>query len=171
MEAGRNYILNEESGDKRPASRRPTRKLNLDLLDKIENEIHESNVKNLVRSESMEKIKFRIRTFHPDDNLIRLAKRNATIRRRPSVPSKLDFESYKFERHFDDNHSSLGEREWTRQIWNEWFDEVIPLLDGTFAKESKINDTSNAQKDSTLIGGVKFDSIGWFFILYRSFFV
>lgn len=79
------------------------------------------------RSESINKIKFPVRVNHPDDLIIRLP-RSFLEQKRPSVPNIFNFEEYKENHEFE---PELGDREWTRKIWNFWFDEVIPQLDGS----------------------------------------
>lgn len=146
--------------EKHPKPKTPLRRLNLDLLDHVEKEILEGNRKQLVRSESMDRIKFRVKTYQPEDQIIRLARRNTLARRRPSVPRKLDFELYKTENSYDRGKEE-NEREWTRGIWNKWFDEVIPLLDGTFARDPRnrlTNDDDN-DDDSIQVEGIRFNDI------------
>lgn len=111
----------------------------------------EGNRKTLVRSESMDKIKFRVKTYQPEDQIIRLARRNTLAQRRPSLPRKLDFETYKSEKN---NDNSESDREWARAIWNEWFDEIIPLLDGTF-----VRDVKNRHDEDTIIDGIRFNDM------------
>lgn len=153
LEAGRNYIILPDKQIK--PSGLSHRRLNLDMLDQIEKEMLEGNRRELLRSESMNRIKLRAKIYKPEDSVMRLAKRNTLARRRPSVPQRLDFEAYKTEKAFDATTGD-SEREWTREIWNEWFDEVIPLLDGTFARDSR---NKTGKDDETLVEGIRFNNI------------
>lgn len=152
LEAGRNYILYPEKQGEEKKKRRVS-KLNLDLLDKIEQDIYEANKKVLLRSESMDRIKFRPKIFQPEDSQLRLLRRNALAKRRPSLPRRMDFEAFKAERSAPNMTSVYDEREWTREVWCEWFDEVIPLLDGTFAKDAKLQKTDNDHE------GIRFSEV------------
>lgn len=153
LEAGRNYILYPEKQGEEKKKKRRVSKLNLDLLDKIEQDIYEANKKVLLRSESMDRIKFRPKIFQPEDSQLRLLRRNALAKRRPSLPRRMDFEAFKAERSAPNMTSVYDEREWTREVWCEWFDEVIPLLDGTFAKDAK------SRKNDTDAEGIRFSEV------------
>lgn len=134
IEAGRNYILTEK---KKKKSHKSTKgRLNMDILDRIEKEIYEKNVRPLTRSNSMERMKFyaRMQSSREDDQLIYLTKRETKSRRKASVPGRLNFAvDFAKGRSFAE---PAEEREWVRGIWSEWFDEVVPQLDGTFKNQS-----------------------------------
>ncbi len=127
------------------------KRLTMNLLDKIENEIFESNVLKLERSESTDRIKFPIR-FTTVENAMLRESTKVRKARRTSVSNISDFEAYKARQNFrkskwysNDNEFYDNEREWVRDIWVDWFDEVIPQLDGTLGvKQAKA--AENAKK-------------------------
>lgn len=105
--------------------------MNADILKKVRGEILGSNVKELERTESMNDIKFPKRINHPDDLLVRVPKKVRLGWNKGSQPDLLNFEEYK-KAHAGENEADVyDEREWVRGIWETWFDEVIPQLDGT----------------------------------------
>ena len=156
LEAGRNYMILREKKSKRFQSKNANfkgKRLNVDLLDKIENDIFESNVKQLTRAESADRIKFPIRfTTLENGNLLR---ESTKVRhaRRPSLSNAGDFDSFKskfnFKKskwHTNDNEFYDNEREWVRDIWVEWFDEVIPQLDGTLGVKPKVEQRQQVKR-------------------------
>ena len=115
-------------------TKKPTgKRLNPDILRKVKADILEANKKQLRRCESMNRIKFPKKIFNADDLLIRVPKKVKTQMWTNSTPNLLDFEKYKQQHDFrlTSKKCNRDEREWVRGIWNVWFDEVIPQLDGT----------------------------------------
>lgn len=135
LEAGRNYILLPEKKKKKP---KPTyKKLDMDLLNQIEHDLL-NNLKPLSSHRSMERLDY-FRKFDEESDLFREAKneRHSFVISK-SNPNLFDFDEYKSKQDFksskwyfntDDFYDN--EREWVRDIWNEWFDEVIPQLEKT----------------------------------------
>ena len=139
---GKNYVMQEypkkpsRKNSKRKKSKCPNRfdssELGVEFLLQIESEIYEKDIKVLTRSRSLDLSKFKQKSSQSDDEMLAEAGRIKLIRR-PSVNKYLDFEHYKkqlgfieskWAREQDDYFDK--EREWTRDIWNVWFDEVIP---------------------------------------------
>lgn len=104
------------------------KRLNPDILRKVKNEIFTANIRNLKRSDSMNTIKFPKKILHPDDLLVRVPKKVKMDWKNGSKPNLLDFSEYKNSYQTADIYD---DREWVRGIWENWFDEVIPQLDGT----------------------------------------
>jgi hypothetical protein len=161
LDAGRNYMIMPEKkkGAKRYQSKNNPnfkgKRLNLNLLDKIENDIFESNVKELKRSESTDRIKFPIRFTTTENSMLRESNKIRKARR-PSVSNLNDFESFKTKQNFkkskwysNENDFYDNEREWVRDIWVEWFDEIIPQLDGTIGVKKTKALVENANKKGT----------------------
>jgi hypothetical protein len=133
--AGRKFVFQDEKKPKRKAYKC----MSFDMLDKIEDKIINDNVKELARSESVDRIKFPHKVLTELDKLVQIPNK-FRLKRRSSIPNKLDFESYKKEHNYEKSklHSEQIaniEKEWTRDIWCEWFEEVIPQLDGTGGRE------------------------------------
>ena len=118
---------------KRSKTKNKEKKLTNDLLDKIEKCIFVENKVNLKRSGSMDFIEFPRRLVKPGEEALRAWRRDR--KRAPSAANMVKFEEYKIlkgyecskwseniDPYFDNN------REWVRDIWNVWFDEVIPKL-------------------------------------------
>lgn len=142
-DADRNYIVKEKKKGKKTLKKKPVQKLNQNLLDQIRVEMLSKNRVALARSESISRIKFPVRVNHPDDLIIRVP-RTLIEQKRPSAPSLFDFEEYKREHEFE---IELGDREWTRKIWNIWFDEVIPQLDGTGGRPASALEDRRANRE------------------------
>ncbi len=143
-DADRNYIIkdSEDTKKSKKSSKKQFKKLDSNLLNKIQNDMETKNRQNLKRSESLSRIKFPFVIRHPDDLIIRHP-RTFLQKKRPSVPNLFDFEEYKNENQFDPD---LGDREWTRKMWNIWFDEVIPQLDGTGGRPPSTLDNKKQQQ-------------------------
>jgi hypothetical protein len=132
-------------------------------LLKIKNEIYEANVKKLSRSTSQQRATFAHNKFKdPDNKCFSEAFSLSHRRRTDSLPSLLDFHSYKFKHGYFSSKWSTNnddfydnEREWAREIWNVWFDEIVPKIDGPKAHVEPIDlidtgvvDELNDQVDS-----------------------
>jgi tetratricopeptide (TPR) repeat protein len=135
LEAGRKYVFQDEKKPKRKTQK----PMSFEMLDKIEAKIFNDNIKDLARSESVDRIKFPHRVVTELDKLVQIPNK-FRLKRRSSIPGKFDFESYKKTRNYEKSklHEELVtnvEKEWTREIWCEWFDEVIPQLDGSGGRE------------------------------------
>ena len=138
LEAGRNYILKPE---KTKARKRQFvgKRLDAKILDDIEKQLLTGQPGVLARSESTGRIKFPKR-FKAEDDIFRVP-RNVRHKNQTSIPNLLDFEAYKDARDFKNSRWFLNrddfydnEREWVREIWTDWFDQVIPKLDGTMIR-------------------------------------
>ena len=135
LEAGRNYVIMplKKSSKKRTQKSHNYKKLSLDLLDRIETDMYESNVKKLKRSESMDKIKFKRRIKNADDILLTVPQKSR-IKRKPSVDDLQSFEEFKKKQKYNESRWSTNtddfynnEREWARDIWNIWFDDLTKV--------------------------------------------
>lgn len=142
-EANRNYILKQTEKQSKKA-RKKNKKLSQNLLKQVRVEIINSNKTQLKRSESINRIKFPVRVTHPDDLIIRLP-RSFLEQKRPSEPNLFNFDEYKQDHEYEPN---LSEREWTRKIWNSWFDEVIPQLDGTGGRPPSVTEERKPNRDT-----------------------
>lgn len=106
--------------------------LNPEIFKKVKNELINGLPKTLKRCESMDSIRFPKKILHPDDLLVRVHKRvKLGMWKSGSQPSLVEFEEYKQKHCYQDKLDIYDEREWVRGIWEAWFDEVIPQLDGT----------------------------------------
>jgi hypothetical protein len=132
-------------------------RLNLDLLNQIERDMYESNVRELKRSESMDRGKFRVKVFNKEDHVLRLAKRQIVMRRKTSVPGKLDFVRFEKEKK-PASMKDESSREWARHVWSEWFDQVIPNLDGTFKDDTQLFGQEAADDTLVKLNFLKVDS-------------
>ncbi len=128
------------------------KRLHLNLLDKIEKDIFESNIKHLLRSESTDRIKFPIRFTTRENALLRESNRIRKARR-PSQSNLYEFDDLKTRHNFkkskwytNENEFYDNEREWVRDIWVEWFDEVIPHLDGSIGHKTQGEDDKTKQR-------------------------
>ncbi len=100
----------------------------------------------------MDTIKFPKKILHPDDLLVRVPKKvKLGFWRNGSKPCLLNFEEYKAKHSFQNDVAAemYDEREWVRGVWEAWFEEVIPQLDGTGGRPS--SSLSN-EKDSVSDG-------------------
>ncbi|XP_030643573.1 uncharacterized protein ttc6 [Chanos chanos] len=71
---------------------------------------------------------------------------HASLLRRPSLPLLLDFESFAAERGgIPDDYPP---REWVRDIWNIWFDEVFPPLEESSTKKKETTE-ADLQSESS----------------------
>lgn len=138
---GKKYVMQDSKKTSRKNSvkkktQRPSRfknsVLGIEFLLQIESDIYNKNIKVLSRSHSLDQMKPRPKIFQKDDQTLVEAARVRLIRR-PSVSKYLNFEEYKEQLGFKDSKWATEqddyfdkEREWTRDIWNVWFDEVIP---------------------------------------------
>ncbi|RNA23617.1 tetratricopeptide repeat 6 [Brachionus plicatilis] len=120
--------------------------LGMEFLIQIESDIYNKNIKALTRCHSLDQTKPRTKTVHQDDELLAEAARVRHIRR-PSVSKYTSFEEYKKQLGFKDSKWATEqdeyfdkEREWTRDIWNVWFDQVIT------GDESQLNDSNEKPK-------------------------
>ena len=142
LEAGKNYIIIPSNKKGKKESKQLAQRLNLDQLDKVEKEINESNVKLLTRPESVDRLKFKKRIRHPDDILFQIGPK-IRKQRRPSLSNLCKFDDFKesheyYKSKWFTNKDTFydNEREWIRDIWNVWFDQIIPRLDGTYGTEN-----------------------------------
>lgn len=117
--------------DRKARKKRTGKPLNVDILKKVRGELLGYNARELQRAESMNSIKFPKRINHPDDFLVRVPKKVRLGWNKGSQPDLLDFEQYKKTQAGENEAEVYDEREWVRGIWETWFDEVIPQLDGT----------------------------------------
>ncbi len=131
------------------------KRLDNNLLDQIESDIMSKNVRLLKRCESLDKIRFPKRNYQTDECLD-IHNRNYIARHRLSISNLMSFENYKHKFNYDQSRWNTNmddyydnEREWVRDIWNVWFDEVIPQLDGTGGrKQSEMKKGSKQQSDN-----------------------
>lgn len=136
LEAGRKYVLLPEKTDKKRSRRRLGKRhkpMSFQALNEIEHSMKNDNIRSLARCESMDRIKFPIKI----DLEVQVPNKHR-LKKRPSVPDLFDFEQFKRVNKYEESewHKTADpkffnrEKEWTRDIWSEWFDEVIPDLDG-----------------------------------------
>jgi tetratricopeptide (TPR) repeat protein len=118
------------------------KRLDNDLLDRIEYDIMSKNVRSLKRCASLDKIRFPKRMDQIEECLY-IPDRNHIARHRLSISNLITFDKYKDKFNYDQSRWYTNtddyydnEREWVREIWNVWFDEVIPQLDGTGGRKS-----------------------------------
>ncbi len=164
LEAGRGYTINTKnvySKKKNERNRaliqtneREHKKLHLDLLDRVERDILDSNVLSLTRSHSMNNIKFPKRSYNQDDLVIFALPLKLRAKRTLSQADITRFDIYKFEKKYEESIWSkntdvfyVNEREWVREIWNQWFDELITQLDGTLIENSRGKQSEEYQSD------------------------
>ena len=141
LEAGRAYVLKPEKKSK--PKRNNHKPLSFDLLDKIEDSIQNENVKKLNRAESTDRIKFPVRIQTELEKLVQIPNKYR-LKKRRSLPDLLDFEQFKQAQGYKNSswfienqaRSFNPEKEWTRDVWTIWFDEVIPQLDGSGGREA-----------------------------------
>jgi tetratricopeptide (TPR) repeat protein len=144
LEAGRKYVLYPENTPRKQMKKDKIFKpLTFEVLDKVENSIKNENIKRLVRSESLNRIKFPVRIQTKLEILTQVPNKRKILKR-TSIPNLFDFEAFKAEKGYEksewfveDSNFYNREKEWTRDIWNEWFDEVIPKLDGSGGRNSE----------------------------------
>ncbi|XP_074650504.1 uncharacterized protein LOC141905524 isoform X2 [Tubulanus polymorphus] len=109
VEAGRAYVII-------PKPKKKKKQIDMARIEAIEKFI-EQEPNRLERSKSLENVK------HVVERQLRVPF-HVRSRRRNSV-TNLDFEGF-VEEKGGITSSSENEREWVRDIWNEWFDEVFP---------------------------------------------
>nr|XP_006822240.1 PREDICTED: microtubule-associated protein 1B-like [Saccoglossus kowalevskii] len=109
-EAGLKYVILPSKPKKKKKKRADPRR-----LEQIDRFLRESP-KQLVRSESLPRVTL------PVEPQLRVP-RHVRHGRRPSIPNILNFDEY-IEKHHVEEGTDL--REWARDIWNDWFDEVFP---------------------------------------------
>ncbi|XP_013415730.1 uncharacterized protein LOC106177489 [Lingula anatina] len=108
LEAGRKYVMYPKRKKKKMVP------LDMARLEEIERFLAMPPGK-LERTESLPKVNV------PVERLLRVPQYVKNKHRR-SIPDILDFDSFAEKR----GYKGEDEREWTRDIWNAWFDEVFP---------------------------------------------
>ncbi|XP_023933515.1 uncharacterized protein LOC106162457 [Lingula anatina] len=108
LEAGRKYVMYPKRKKKKMVP------LDMARLEEIERFLAMPPGK-LERTESLPKVNV------PVERLLRVPQHVKNKHRR-SIPDILDFDSFAEKR----GYNGEDEREWTRDIWNAWFDEVFP---------------------------------------------
>jgi tetratricopeptide (TPR) repeat protein len=84
------------------------------------------------------------------------------LKRRTSIPNKLDFDAFKRVNNFEQSrlHTEPDlppsvranlEKEWAREVWTVWFDEVIPQLDGTGGRAGRLLEEAAKKKQQQLL--------------------
>jgi hypothetical protein len=145
LKAGRKYIIYPFKKDKKVS---PKNTFNFDQLDKIELQIYNENIIHLKRSMSTDNLKFNNKKYWRFDEALPFrSAQSARIKatNRSSQPNLFDFNLFKTRFHYDEskwfeNNDTYynNEREWSREIWNDWFDEVIPQFNGELKIPSRL---------------------------------
>ncbi|KAJ8298279.1 hypothetical protein KUTeg_024810, partial [Tegillarca granosa] len=134
LEAGRSYVILP----KKKKSKKKKAPVSMGRLDDIEKFL-KTPPNILTRTESMEKIP----TVVPRE--LRVPGR-VRSKIRKSLPDILDFDSYSSKRSMPED---ADVREWVRDIWNVWFDQVFPppQSDSDDFEEDEGELDENAQKE------------------------